>query len=249
MATKEHPLSGGDVVGTTVNIPLASVKPNPWNPNVMTKEVRESLKHGLQTDGWLASQALLVWASDEEGEAKMVIIDGEHRWTLATELGFKKGPAVLLTGVSEAKAKSLTVALNHRRGESDEAKLKDLLASITDDFGESLGLDTGVSQDELMKLLAVDPVDLEGATLPTDHDHLPVIPEGPGGRGNPETPMPNSAATVRMVQLFLDASNIEEFNEKVAALGAAYGTKTVTDTVLAAVRSAHEHDITGTDEE
>lgn len=235
---KEHALSGGDVVGSTVLIGLDTVEANPWNPNEMTPETEESLKHGLETDGWLASQALLVWGTDENGNKKNVIIDGEHRWKKAKELGFKKGPAVVLSGITEAKAKSLTVALNHRRGESEETKLKALLASIQGDFGETLGLDVGIPQDDLMKLLAVEPEDLN-VNLPDPHGHLPTIPEGPGGRNAPaDAAVPTAAATVRMVQLFLDASNIDTFNANVAALADRYGTKTVTDTVFAAVAEA-----------
>lgn len=243
---KEHALSGGDVVGQTTNIALDSVEPNPWNPNAMTPEVFESLKHGLQTDGWLASQALLVWGTDDDGGKRNIIIDGEHRWRVAKELGFKKGPAVVLSGISEAKAKSLTVALNHRRGESEEGKLKALLASIQDDLGETLALDVGIPQDDLMKLLAVEPEDLVPAAIDDTGTALPAIPDGPGGRGNAEVAAapPTAAATVRMVQLFLDQSNIDQFNADVVALGERYGTKTVTDTVLAAVKEAailHAH--------
>lgn len=233
---KEHALQGGDVVGQTVNIALDSVSPNPWNPNAMTPEIRASLEHGLKTDGWLASQALLVWASDETGARKMLIIDGEHRWAVGKGLGFKKGPAVLLAGITEAKAKSLTVALNHRRGASEETKLRDLLNSISADFGETLAMNTGLPEEEVMKLLAVTPEELN-VSLPDTGGALPEIPDGPGGRGQ-EAPVTAGAATVRMVQLFLDASNIDQFNSDVAALGDRYGTKNLTDTVVAAVKEA-----------
>lgn len=235
---KEHVLAGGNVVGQTVTIPLDSVQANPWNPNRMTAETRESLKHGLETDGWLASQALLVWATDETGASKMLVIDGEHRWTLARELGFKKGPAVLLSNISEAKAKSLTVAMNHRRGQSEEGKLRDLLASIQPEFGDTLSLDVGVGNDELMKLLAVSPEELN-VDVPEAATALPGIPDGPGSKAE-NAPSASAApeASVRMVQLFLNSATIERFNADVTALADRYGTKTVTDTVAAAVKEA-----------
>lgn len=236
MAAKEHALQGGDVVGQTVNITLDSVAPNPWNPNSMTPEVRASLEHGLREDGWLASQALLVWATDENGVKKMLIIDGEHRWGMAKDLGFKKGPAVLLSGISEAKAKSLTVALNHRRGQSEETKLRDLLSSISADFGETLAANTGLPEEQVMKLLAFEPEELK-VDLPDAPSALPSIPDGPGGRGA-DVPVNAGAATVRMVQLFLDTSNIDQFNSDITALGERYGTKNMTDTVIAAVKEA-----------
>ncbi len=80
------------LVGDKVLIkPLDLVKPNAWNPNRMTPFQRESLKVGLLSDGWLISQSLLIWGTDDKGVEKNIIIDGEQRWTVATANGFTKG--------------------------------------------------------------------------------------------------------------------------------------------------------------
>ena len=53
------------VKGKVVLKSLQSVSPNDWNPNRMTPHMQESLSYGLHTDGWLASQALLIWGKDD----------------------------------------------------------------------------------------------------------------------------------------------------------------------------------------
>jgi hypothetical protein len=237
-------LKGGTVVGQPTVLPLTAVQPNGWNPNVMTDHTFASLKHGLQNEGWLANQSLLVWATDDQGEEKMLIIDGEHRWRAASQLGFKEGPMVLLNGVSEARAKTLTVAMNQKRGEFDAAGLEALLKSIEHDSGD-LALATGIDEDELAKLLAVteESMDLDApagadGSIPRVEPAAqpgapPLAPDAPGG---PSGAAP--ASTVRMVQLFLNSDNVGEFNADIGKIAAIYGTKTVTDTVKECVSRA-----------
>lgn len=142
-------------VGEQRMIRLDSVQPNGWNPNQMTPEVLASLKHGLLNDGWLASQALLVWASDENDKSKLVIIDGEHRWRAAQELGFVEGPAVFLYALTEAKAKALTVGMNQKRGSWNEQALAQLLGELAvDKSSEALALDLGFTTKGVDALLA-----------------------------------------------------------------------------------------------
>lgn len=209
------PLEGGAVVGKVEMVPLADVRNNGWNPNEMTREVFASLKHGLGKDGWLASQALLVWRTDETGASKMLIIDGEHRWRVGTELGFKKGPMVFLDGLTEAKAKSLTIAMNQRRGAFDDAALGALLREIQYDLaaedstplGEMLGFD----EEKVMGLLAEAAVELAAAPPRATAGPAPVPPVAP--------PM----SDVRVVQLFLDDDQREEFGQLVADLAPVLG--------------------------
>lgn len=91
-----------NIVGEVVRRALNTVKPNPWNPNVMTVFEKESLKNGLLVDGWMSSQALLIWGTDEKGKVHNLIIDGEHRWTAATDLKFSEGPMVVLNRLPAA---------------------------------------------------------------------------------------------------------------------------------------------------
>jgi hypothetical protein len=205
---------------------LPVVKPNTWNPFAMTPFMRESLKHGLQTDGWLSSQSLLIWASDEKGKSKNIIIDGEHRWTVALELGFKEGPMVFLHKITEAEAKKLTAALNNKHGRPDDDKMGALLRSIQSEEAPT-SLDVGIENDQLMKLLAEPKIPMKD-------------PDGPGANGKPESHDPLPASNARMVQLYFVKETHEEFTKLTRALAERYNVKNTTDAVLEACRQAYK---------
>jgi hypothetical protein len=115
---------------------LDRVRPNPWNPNRMTEHQVESTRAGMKAEGWVASYALLVWRTDETGKARNLIIDGEHRWRIGTELGFTKAPMVFLDGITEKRAKEMTIEFDNKRGKFDDVALRDLLKDIgVDDDG------------------------------------------------------------------------------------------------------------------
>ena len=128
--------------------PLSDVTPNPWNPNRMTDHLYRSVVHGLLADGWVASQSLLVWGTDEAGRTRNMIIDGEHRWRAAREAGFKEGPMVLLDGMTEAECKALTVKLNQKRGEWNDQALGELLRDLASTAPPDLdlGMDLGIEE-------------------------------------------------------------------------------------------------------
>lgn len=142
----------GAIVGQVELRSLDEVKPNPWNPNRMTDQLLRSLVHGLRTDGWLSSQALLVWGSDEKGAAKNLIIDGEHRYRAALDVGFEVAPMVRLDGLTEAQAKALTIKMNQKRGEFAD----DLLASLVRDIERTVQMDYsadfGFSPEDISRL-------------------------------------------------------------------------------------------------
>lgn len=216
------------VVGKVVSKELSAVKPNMWNPNQMTPWLKESLKHGLKTDGWLSSQALLIWGTDEKGRAKNIIIDGEHRWTVGNELGFKKGPMVFLDRLTEVQAKALTVKMNQKRGEFEPKKLSEVLREIQYVLGaDDFSIEMGIEQSEMMPLLAEPEIIMGGSEIePTPRN----APEG-GDAGIP-------SSNVRMVQLFLNHETHAEFTENIRQLSKKYGTSNVTDTTLEAIRRA-----------
>lgn len=64
------------------------------------------------------------------GEDLYEIIDGEHRWRAAQELGLAEIPVFDVGPIDDAKAKQLTIVLNETRGQSDEQKLGDLLKDL-----------------------------------------------------------------------------------------------------------------------
>jgi hypothetical protein len=142
---------GVRITGKVVLAPLESVKPNTWNPNRMTEFQVESTRAGLLSEGWLAAYALLVWGTDEKGKTQNIIIDGEHRWRIARDLGFPEGPMVFLEGVSARRAKEMTIEFDSKRGKFDNIALRELIADIGVDDGLSFRL--GIDADSFAELM------------------------------------------------------------------------------------------------
>jgi DNA modification methylase len=113
-----------------------------------------SIRHGFREDGWLVSQALLVWATDEIATPRNLIIDGEHRWIAARDVGLHEGPMVLLHGLTEREAKALTIKLDQKRGTwRSDADLGRVLADLAAE-GEILPVDFGFESGEIDSLIA-----------------------------------------------------------------------------------------------
>lgn len=174
-------LQGKKVVGKVVILPLSDVKPNPWNTNEMEVEKFDSLKHGLEHEGWLSSDSLLVWNTDDKGNRRGLIIDGEHRWRAAAQVGMQTGPMVLLDDLPEKRARALTLALNERKGKSPDDKLAALIKSIIEPDGLK-AIDVGLTEAEVHRLLAFDVPALPPAPpgVPEPRDFSPVSPNEQG---------------------------------------------------------------------
>jgi hypothetical protein len=208
---------GMTVVGKVKMAPLASVKPNGWNPNRMTPFERASLRRGLEEDGWLRSQSLLVWGTDETGKKQNLIIDGEQRWTVAMAMGFTEGPMVFLKGLAEATVKALTVKMDQKRGKFDRDKLTDVvreLAALEADR-EKLSLGLGIDSGELATMLG---------------EPSSIIGKLESGQG----------VALKTVQLFFQPEDHDEFMSLAKTLAAEQQTSNVTDTVFQAVKRAFD---------
>lgn len=218
---KADVVSVGDAIAKMRGTPpvmaaLSSVKPNTWNPNVLTPFQRESLKHGLRTEGWLYSHSLLIWRTDDKGKPRGIIIDGEHRWLVAGEIGFAEGPMVYLDGLTEHEAKALTIKADARRGQFDDELLVKLLKELQPDHAaETLSLDLGISDATLAKLLSPEP---------------PKQGKGPKTAGLP------SGMSDKVVQLYFTEANHEAFTKLARELAEKFGTEDTSATVLEALK-------------
>lgn len=223
--------------------PLADVKPNPWNPNKMTARDHDSLAAGFKADGWLASQALTIWRSDENGvkQVPMLVIDGEQRYTVGVKVGFVEAPMVFLDNLSRAKAKALTVKLQ-KRGSFDQKLLKQLVQSIQYDLTDSpdAALELGFNAEEYMGFLAEDANRMEGG----DDANIPE-----GKRGVEKKSLEKTKAVkgkvaeaqevqgqVRMVQLFFNVDTKTAYDKLEARFLTHYKVKSKAEAVLFALR-------------
>lgn len=113
-----------------------------------------------------------------EEDVPFEIIDGEHRWRAALDLGYTDIP-VFIVDVTPEQAKKLTVVLNELHGQVDPTKLSDLL-------GELL---TATSIDDLLRSLPYTEDILKGYLGFRDLE-LPSSPRAADGtaRGSESSP-------------------------------------------------------------
>lgn len=118
-------MSGAAVAGYSIMVPIGQLRPNPWNPNSMDDAMLAREKASIEKFGFLTT--LLVRDLDD-GERE--IIDGEHRWRVARELGMEELPCWSVGKVSDLVAKELTLALREIHGEHDPARVQEILRDI-----------------------------------------------------------------------------------------------------------------------
>ena len=125
-------------------VAIGRLKRNDWNPNEMPEEVYESLKHGITKDGFITP----VLVQKKTG----IIIDGEHRWRAAKDLGLKK-VLVQYIDVDDTLAQELTIAMNQRKGTFDILRLSDLVQSLKKKTENLSHLDLGFTKGKFKSLL------------------------------------------------------------------------------------------------
>lgn len=103
--------------------------PNDWNPNVLSELKYKALKNSVkQFPEILEGQRIIVRAHPME-KGKYQILNGEHRYRIATELKFKTVPIGIIDEPDDNKAKLISLALANV-GEEDYDKKLDVIYDI-----------------------------------------------------------------------------------------------------------------------
>lgn len=109
-------------------VPIDSITPNEYNPNRQSEHDFELLKKSMDEDGF--TQPVLAHVETKQ------IVDGEHRWRAARDLGFTEIPVVFVDMTAEQMRIS-TLRHNRARGEEDI----ELTAQVLRDLQELGALD------------------------------------------------------------------------------------------------------------
>ena len=194
-------------------VPASDLRPNPKNWRTHPKAQADALR-GVLSEIGLADACL----ARELPDGSLMLIDGHLR---AETLGDGDVP-VLILDVNEAEADKLLATLDPlaAMADSDAAALEELLHTVN------------TSSQALQELIAQT---AKQAGLYEDLNAAMPDDEELGEDDETDDPAPSG---VRMVQLFLDESNIGEFQESCTKLAEEYATENITDTVLEAVRRA-----------
>ena len=140
-------------------VPIDSIFPNAYNPNRQSEHDFALLCKSMEEDGF--TQPILVCKPGN------IIVDGEHRWRAAHQLGYTEIPVVFVT-MTDEQMRIATLRHNRARGSEDvnlsAAVLRDLRELGALDWAiDSLNIDTS----DLTRLLDTLPAPeaLAGATF------------------------------------------------------------------------------------
>jgi ParB-like chromosome segregation protein Spo0J len=111
---------------TKIMVPIERVVPNPWNPNIQSKEMFEKGINSVKETGMLGS--ILV----RETGGCYQILDGEHRWKYLQELKYTEIPVETMGEISDDLAMALTVRLNNLRGKDDIEKRAKIFEQLSE---------------------------------------------------------------------------------------------------------------------
>ena len=110
-------------------IRVARLKPNGYNPNRMTDNQFLALKRTIRKEGFCG--VVLVRQTNNG----FVIVDGEHRWRAARDLGMEEVPC-LVGDFDAAQARALTIKMNQIHGYWSAPELVSLLEELPDSLHE-----------------------------------------------------------------------------------------------------------------
>ncbi|MDP1815206.1 MAG: ParB/RepB/Spo0J family partition protein [Leadbetterella sp.] len=128
-----------------------TLKPNEYNPNIMTDEQFQSIVSDFQENGFVGQPIIIT--NDN------TIIDGEHRWRAAKFLNYEKVPVVYFNPKDEDHQKMLTIGWNAKRGEFNPLKLAKLIQDLNQKYTlEELSLKLGFSASDLKDKLSLNQI-------------------------------------------------------------------------------------------
>ena len=113
---------------TTTFLKTAELRVNNYNPNVVPDKLFKQLVKDIDRIG--IQQPILV---RQEGNI-YIIVDGEHRYRAALELGLQDVPCRIYDELSENEAMVMTISMNRLRGDFDSLKLADVLQKLGETY-------------------------------------------------------------------------------------------------------------------
>lgn len=121
------------------NVSIGKIRPNDYNPNRLTPTDHRNLHYSITKYG-LIIPILVRKPMKNEKQEQFIIIDGEQRFKIAQEMGYKEMPIVIDEGKSdEQRYKQLTIIMDEFRGQIDKDIVQKILNTDREDVQELLG--------------------------------------------------------------------------------------------------------------
>lgn len=145
------------------NVPIESLKPNPWNTNIVSPENQKKIENSIKRLGFFKPIIVRIL---EDGSKE--IIGGQHRWEAARALGIESVPTLSLGAIDDKQAKEISLIDNGRYGSDDAGRLAELLRELGN--SEDLSEYMPYTADDLTTLFASAEVDLDGLSMDDDEE-------------------------------------------------------------------------------
>ncbi len=158
-----------------ITVPIALLKPSPWNSNHVSPENEIKLQESIRQFGMFKPIVVRQIAEDE-----YEILGGEHRWDAAREVGLTEVPVFNLGPIDDILARKITLADNARYGQDDTIELAKLLEEIGADAELQNVLpytDADLNSIFSSVNIALDELDLPGGFEETDERPTEPSPE------------------------------------------------------------------------
>lgn len=114
-----------------IELDPSSLRPNPWNTNIVTPENEAKLEESILRLGFFRPAVVREIAiSGFSDPFAYEILGGEHRAQIAAKMGLEKIPVVNLGPIDDLKAKEIGIADNSRYGMDDQIAFADLIKGM-----------------------------------------------------------------------------------------------------------------------
>jgi ParB-like chromosome segregation protein Spo0J len=146
-------------------VPRSSLRPNNYNPNVVSEDNLKLLTQSILTNGWTLPIVV---------RPNMTIIDGFHRWTvsgrepLLSKLGGRV-PVVIVDHADESEDVYGTITHNRARGTHQLEPMKAIIKKL---------IDNGKTVKEIGKQLGMRPEEVFRLSDLTRNDFLAIMAKG-----------------------------------------------------------------------
>lgn len=147
-----------------------SLRPNPWNTNVVTPENEAKIDASLKRLGMFKPVIVR-----ELADGTLEILGGEHRKDSAIRIGMGEVPIINLGSISDKKAKEIGLVDNGRYGNDDTLQLAQLLEELG--TAEEMASFMPYSDGDLASIFASTNIALDDLDLPDDDDAAPMLPK------------------------------------------------------------------------
>lgn len=168
------------VRGEQTVVLVEQLGPNPWNPNRQTDFIFEKEKASIEEFGFI--DPILVRVKDGNYQ----IIDGEHRWKAAKEMGLRDVSIISLGEIPDHVAKKLTIIMNETRGRADDTLMSKLVLELKSEVG----------MEDLTRLLPYTEMELETMVAKAEVNWDEVKPGLSGG--TPKAPTDKEVLTFKV---------------------------------------------------